>query len=205
MMRRPPRSTLFPYTTLFRSPRSASCVVFDPAESERVPVDAEADDDSLGDRRDVAVVPELLTLVHVADVHLDERRGEQNAGVPNGDGVVRPGPGVEDDGMAVLGRLVDPADHLALVVGLADRHLEPELGAGLLADVDEVGVGGAAVDVGLARAQLAEVGPVEHQHRHGSPPCSMIARASVVRPPLTRPEATSSRSAIRWSAARGAS
>src|SRR2546422_11307388 len=25
MIRRPPRSTLFPYTTLFRSPRSSSC------------------------------------------------------------------------------------------------------------------------------------------------------------------------------------
>src|SRR2546430_17513119 len=25
MIRRPPRSTLFPYTTLFRSPRSAAC------------------------------------------------------------------------------------------------------------------------------------------------------------------------------------
>src|SRR3712207_7053615 len=27
MIRRPPRSTLFPYTTLFRSPRSSSCHV----------------------------------------------------------------------------------------------------------------------------------------------------------------------------------
>src|SRR5438105_12914157 len=31
MIRRPPRSTLFPYTTLFRSCRRAACLVRDPA------------------------------------------------------------------------------------------------------------------------------------------------------------------------------
>src|SRR4051812_49947575 len=50
MIRRPPRSTLFPYTTLFRSPRGGS---------------------SLGDRgaaRDVASALTEGVLAHVADV-----------------------------------------------------------------------------------------------------------------------------------------
>src|SRR6266496_6288837 len=34
MIRRPPRSTLFPYTTLFRSPRAASASVGDPMRGQ---------------------------------------------------------------------------------------------------------------------------------------------------------------------------
>src|SRR5438105_8090580 len=34
MIRRPPRSTLFPYTTLFRSARSRDCVVQDPVHRQ---------------------------------------------------------------------------------------------------------------------------------------------------------------------------
>src|SRR2546429_932679 len=37
MIRRPPRSTLFPYTTLFRSPRSSSRCAAHPAAADAVP------------------------------------------------------------------------------------------------------------------------------------------------------------------------
>jgi hypothetical protein len=59
---------------------------------------------------------------------------------------------------------VDPGDQLALVLGLPDLDVEAELAARLHAQGFKVGVGGGAVDGGLALAQAAEVGAVEHQH-----------------------------------------
>ena len=70
--------------------------------------------------------------------------------------------------MPPVGRLVQPADQLALVVGLADLDVEAQLGAELAALLDQARVGGGAVDVGLAGAEAAEVGAVEHQDRGGS-------------------------------------
>src|SRR3712207_9401239 len=57
MIRRPPRSTLFPYTTLFRSDHAE-----DPVEEQQ----EERDDDEAGRARDEALVERLLT----------ERRGD---------------------------------------------------------------------------------------------------------------------------------
>jgi hypothetical protein len=61
---------------------------------------------------------------------------------------------------------VQPPDELVLGVGLPDGHREPELLADPLAQRDELGVRGDAVDVGLAGAEPPEVGPVEHVHVH---------------------------------------
>src|SRR2546425_203682 len=63
MIRRPPRSTLFPYTTLFRSLRHAGA---DHEELEREPshgVDLDADNHAHGD----AVEPERSDESHVSD------------------------------------------------------------------------------------------------------------------------------------------
>jgi hypothetical protein len=54
----------------------------DVVQREPVPVDAEAADDSGGDRGHDRVVPELLPGVNVGDVHLDQRGAQQGAGVP---------------------------------------------------------------------------------------------------------------------------
>src|SRR5918997_6501955 len=48
----------------------------DPAQRQRVPVDAETDDHPGCDRGQVAVLAERLARVHVADVHLHQRCGE---------------------------------------------------------------------------------------------------------------------------------
>src|SRR3712207_7957062 len=57
MIRRPPRSTLFPYTTLFRSPRPAR----DPADADRRdrrrPRDARARERGDGDLQPHALLP----------------------------------------------------------------------------------------------------------------------------------------------------
>src|SRR5256885_11963483 len=42
MIRRPPRSTLFPYTTLFRSPVGAAAEAKQPIDARRLDADAEA-------------------------------------------------------------------------------------------------------------------------------------------------------------------
>ena len=115
-----------------------------------------------GDGRDDRGVPELLAGVRVGDVHLDQRRGALRGRVPHPVRVVGERTGVENDRNRAVRRLVQPADHLALVVGLPDLDVEAELLAERLAALDEPGVGGRAVDVGLAGAEPAEVRAVEH-------------------------------------------
>jgi hypothetical protein len=66
------------------------------------------------------MVAELLAPVHVADVHLDERRAQRSAAVAQRDRRVRPGAGIEHDGRAGVGGFVQPAQQLALVVGPPD-------------------------------------------------------------------------------------
>jgi alpha-1,2-mannosyltransferase len=124
----------------------------DVGERQPVPVDAQPGDDAGGDRRDHRVVPELLALVDVRDVHLDQRPGQLRARVAHRDRVVRPGGAVQHDRDRRVGGLVQPRDHLALEGGLADLDVEAEFLALRHAHLDEVGVGGAAVDERLAGA-----------------------------------------------------
>src|SRR3712207_8957507 len=55
MIRRPPRSTLFPYTTLFRSERAGQAEHRVPGDLAEVPAEA-ADRDHVGDRQGDAEV-----------------------------------------------------------------------------------------------------------------------------------------------------
>ena len=120
---------------------------------------------------DVRVVAELLgSLVRVADVHLHQRGGELRAGVQERVGVMGPGRRVEHHRGLVVGRGVEPVEQLALVVGLAHLHVEPKVAAPRRAQVGELGVRGRPVDLGLAAAQPAEVGTVEHQDLHERSP-----------------------------------
>src|SRR3712207_7512958 len=62
MIRRPPRSTLFPYTTLFRSPLLGDDLDLVPAERESVPaprVEQVAEPVLRGDLRDLGEAAEL--------------------------------------------------------------------------------------------------------------------------------------------------
>jgi len=110
------------------------------------------------------VVPELLPLVHVRDVHLDERGNQGGAGVTHSDRRVGPGAGVEHDRRGCVGRLVQPPEQLALVVGLAHLDREAEFVARLDAQRGQLGVGRVAVDHRLAAAETAEVRAVEYEH-----------------------------------------
>src|SRR6478609_1039025 len=146
------------------------------ADGQRVPRDAEPDDDPAGDRRDDRVVPEFLAGMHIRNVQLDHRDHRGLDGIADGVRVVGVRARVVDhaDGFAGLERgpeLVDPIDQLALVVGLVEFERETELlcvdGAHRL----DVGKGGAAVDLWFAGAEGVQVRPVEHgdgRHWHVS-------------------------------------
>jgi hypothetical protein len=78
---------------------------------------------------------------------------------------VAPGTRIEDDGDLGVGRVVQPADHLGLVVGLADVDRDAELVGERTDGVLELGVGGGSVDRRLAAPQPAEVHPGQHPDR----------------------------------------
>ena len=92
-----------------------------------------------------------------------------------GQRVVRPRAGVEDHGQVEVGRLVEPVEHRALVVGLPDLDLEAELLAPRLAQVGQLGVGRGAVDLRLPLAEPTEVGSVEDEDDHDVPPIAEYA------------------------------
>src|SRR3712207_8828107 len=78
MMRRPPRSTLFPYTTLFRSdlhagrPRPVGHVVVDRLGERVRLLEDHADPAAYLDRVDVVVVDVLAVVGHRSEEHTSE-------------------------------------------------------------------------------------------------------------------------------------
>ena len=69
--------------------------------------------------------PPLLPLLDVGEMHLDDGDGEQLRRVVDSPGVVRPRPGVDDDAVGPVERVVTPVDELAFVVRLPAAHGEP--------------------------------------------------------------------------------
>src|SRR5690242_3192283 len=170
----------------------------DVLQREPVAVHAEPADHPGRHGRHYRTVPELLARVDVGDVHLDQRGVEQRAGVADRVAVVRPGPRVEHHGGPLVGRRVQPLQHLVFGVGLADLDVEPELLAGRDAVLGQLRVGGPPVDAGLAGAEPADVRPVEHVHLHGTT-SSYAARSSASSGPsrvdgLASPSRTTKRS-----------
>jgi hypothetical protein len=135
-------------------------------QREPVAVHPQTTDHTGSYRRDHRVVPELLPRVDVRDVHLDERRAQESAGVAERVRVMGPRPGVEHDRGGVVGGLVQPGDHLRFGVSLSDLDLEAELLADPHTGLSEVGVRGQSVDVGLSRTEPTQVGSVEDKHLH---------------------------------------
>ena len=135
-------------------------------QREAITLDPESADHAGGHGRDHRVAPELLPGVDVADVDLDERRAKEHAGVADGVGVMRPGARVEHNRRTFVRGQVEPADHLMLGVGLTDLDLEAELLGEGHAQLNQVGVRGRPVDLGLARPEPTKIRPVEYMHLH---------------------------------------
>src|SRR3712207_7909500 len=83
MIRRPPRSTLFPYTTLFRSPRIFGLVkrlLVDHAQSEEVTQEVFLEIWQTAPRFDAnrgAAMSWILTLTHRSEEHTSELQSRQ--------------------------------------------------------------------------------------------------------------------------------
>ena len=69
----------------------------------------------------------LFPRLDVGDVHLDDRPPERLERVADRPAVVRPGAGVEQQPVRVVGGLVQLLDELALVIGVEEARLEAEL------------------------------------------------------------------------------
>jgi hypothetical protein len=63
-----------------------------------------------------------------------------------------------------VGGLMHPADHLRLVVGLPDVHVQAEAAAGRAAQLGQLVERYRSVDLRFPDAEPAEVRAVEHEH-----------------------------------------
>ncbi len=125
----------------------------------------------------------VLARVRIRDVHLDEREPglrHERRGVAQRVAVVREGGRIQDDGLARVDRLVQPADQLGLVVGLPQVDLV--VGTRSLgeqhAQCGEVLV---AVDVGFPAAESPEVRSIENEHARHEDLARRLARRGSAR------------------------
>jgi hypothetical protein len=79
---------------------------------------------------------------------------------------MRPRARVQHDRGGLVGGGMQPPDQLMLGVGLAYLDLQRESIAGRLAQRDQIGIRGVAVDLGLPGTQPPQVRSVEHVHLH---------------------------------------
>ncbi len=95
------------------------------------------------------MMAELLALVHVGDMHLDDRAFERVERVEDGDRGVGEGGGVDDDAGGASAASMDPVDDLVLAIALMELDRQPELAADAAAVRLDVGQRLAAVNVRL--------------------------------------------------------
>ena len=74
-------------------------------------------------RRNKRAMPKFLAFENVAQVDLDNGNGECAQGIQNRDGGVGIGGRIENERQGGVARLLNPADQLAFVVGLAEIDL----------------------------------------------------------------------------------
>src|SRR5277367_2056664 len=107
------------------------------------------------------MMPESLALVHIGDMHLDDRPRERVKRVEDGDRGVGEGGGIDDDAGGALAGGVNEVDDLVFAIALMELDLKPELLADAAAVRLDVGQRLAAVDLRLALAEQIEIGSVQ--------------------------------------------
>jgi hypothetical protein len=110
------------------------------------------------------VAPELFARMHIRDVHLDEGCAQFRARVTQRHRGVGEPAGVEDHRFFRVGGRVDPFQQLSLVIALSHNSFEAERGGFPLDQRRQLLVRRVAVHVGLASAQPAQIGAVDHLH-----------------------------------------
>src|SRR5919112_1923936 len=104
------------------------------------------------------MVPEGLTLMHIRDVHLDDRELAGVQGVENGNRRVREGSRIDNDPNRLLTGLMDPIDDLILGIALMKLDLQTEFLRNPSAIGLDIGEGFISVDRRLALSQKVQVG-----------------------------------------------
>lgn len=113
---------------------------------------------------EIAVMAPRFARMHIGHMALNERDAHAEQSITDSDRRVREATRVNDDGVdALLAGLLDAVHDAALVIGLEGEDAEAQLGAALLDRGVDLGERDGAVDLGLARAQEVEVGPVDEE------------------------------------------
>src|SRR4051794_16229464 len=134
------------------------------AQAEQVALGTEACDHAVSARGDEGVVPKLLTLVHVRDVHLDHRRLEGVECVQDRHRGVGEGGRVHHDAAGDLARFVNPVNQFVFPVGLVKADVEVQFLGQFPAISLNICQRLMAIDVRLALAKQVEVRPVEDEY-----------------------------------------
>src|SRR5207302_993874 len=113
-----------------------------------------------------AELPPLLALLHVGEVHLDDRPGDELQGVVDRPAVMRPGARIHDHAVRPFRRVVDPLDEFALAVRLSAADAELELVRPFVDPRLELGERHAGVMLWVALAELVQVDAVEDDRAH---------------------------------------
>ncbi len=109
------------------------------------------------------MVPELLTLVHVGDMHFHCRQLHCSQGITEGNGRVREGAGVQDDADGGTPGCVDGVEKDALMVRLNALSREPVRLGGPSGQFFHISQAGRAILFRFTGAQEIKVGSVDYQ------------------------------------------
>ena len=155
-------------------PRDQVC---DRTHRDRIAARAQPGDDRGRDLRHQRMVVDRLAPVDVGDVQLDDRAGKHLQRVEDRDRGEGEAGRVDDDAGALVDRLVDPVDDLALAVRLVEAN--GRVAGRLAAHRLDLGERRRAVDLRLALAEPVQVRAVEDVDRfHRLSPISPGSRAA---------------------------
>src|SRR3984957_631960 len=107
------------------------------------------------------MMPKRLALVHIGNVHLNDRPLEGVQRVEDGDRRMGEGGGIDDDAGGALASVMNPADDLVFAIALMKLDRKPKLTADTAAVRFDVGQRLAAVDLRLALAGQIEIRAVQ--------------------------------------------
>ncbi len=84
-----------------------------------VPAGTQTRNDTNSQIRQIGMMPEGLALIHVGQMHFDERYGYAGQGIAHGNAGMREGGSIDDDEIrTVVSSRMDTIDQLAFVIGL---------------------------------------------------------------------------------------
>lgn len=112
---------------------------------------------------EITVVSERLPRMNIGDMTLNERNVNTQQRIANGDACVRECAGVDDNHVNIASCLMNAVDDRALPIRLESVEFRAQVGTLLVAGIDDIVEGCAAVEMGLAGAEEVEVRTVDEE------------------------------------------